>query len=35
MTDRCYECGAQVPPADVAKFDRALNEFRACRETRR
>ncbi|MGA7454605.1 MAG: hypothetical protein WBW73_26255 [Rhodoplanes sp.] len=35
MTDRCYECGAKVPLADIAEFERALNEFRKHRETGR
>jgi hypothetical protein len=35
MANRCYECGAQVSPADVAEFEKALNDFRARLETRR
>jgi len=35
MANRCYECGAQVPPADVAEFEKALNDFRARLEPRR
>lgn len=34
MTNRCYECGAAVLPADIAEFERALKEFHASREMR-
>jgi hypothetical protein len=34
MTDCCYECGAKVPPADIAEFERALKEFSERREPR-
>jgi hypothetical protein len=27
MTDRCYECGADVPPEALAEFQRALEAF--------
>ena len=29
MTDRCYECGAEVPAEALAEFRRALEEFAA------
>jgi hypothetical protein len=34
MTDCCYECGAKVPPADIAAFEQALKEFRERRGPR-
>ncbi len=27
MTNRCYECGAEVPQRDIEEFDRALRTF--------
>jgi hypothetical protein len=29
MTDRCYECGVEVPAEALAEFRRALEEFAA------
>lgn len=29
MTNRCYECGAEVPAGALAEFRRALEEFAA------
>lgn len=29
MTDRCYECGTDVPAEALAEFRRALEEFAA------
>jgi len=29
MTDTCYECGAEVPPANQAEFRQALLAFRS------
>jgi hypothetical protein len=27
MTNCCYECGAPVPPSEIAAFEAALREF--------
>lgn len=29
MSNRCYECGAEVPEADVAAFEAALRHFKS------
>ena len=29
MTNRCYECNAEVPAQDVAEFEAALRQFSA------
>lgn len=31
MTDRCYECGTEVPERARAEFERALEKFHAGR----
>jgi len=31
MTNRCYECGADVPERDVAEYQAALEAFAAAR----
>jgi ribosomal protein L37E len=31
MTNRCYECGAEVPDRARAEFERALEKFQAGR----